>query len=355
MMACIRTRWILPLFALGGCVTPKDVGQTPDTDVEQPDSTSGEPGSEVTGNPGGLQLCPDNPGMCADVDGNFCGDDAGGPISTFDADCCARPRCDGDGQCPDGRVCVVLGGWGGGASSSMSCVPEGGACSCGATADGDPDAAVCVPAELAPPAPAPEQCSTGSTGTALTVSPDEPTMVGTASCTVTALVGTAIDLQCEGDFAGPVTLGVATGAPSFAIRVDDVVGVTLSNKADGGPTQWYVVVEDSFGERVIVAGNGEDLTPDGSTPPWPTNVSTVELIAIGCPVSECGDFGLVLRASQDGDQAIDVAPGQSKTVVGKFGGYPPILSVFEARLGAGECDRPTARWVGYSMVIPGIF
>ena len=355
MMIGIRMRWIFPLFALAGCVTSKDVGQTPDTDDEPTDSATGDSSSELTGNPGGVQLCPDNPGMCADVDGNFCGDDAGGPISEFDADCCLRPRCDGDGQCPDGRVCVVLGSWGTGAASWTECAPEGDACSCGATADGDPDAAVCVPAELAPLAPAPEQCNTESTGTALTVTPDEPTMVGTASCTVTGLVETVIDLQCEGEFSGPVTLGIATGAPSLAITVDEVVTVTLLNKTEGGPTQWYVVVENGTGERVIVAGDGEDLTPDGSTPPWPTNVDTVELMAIGCPVSACGEYGVVLRASQGDGSFVDVAPGQTSGVPGKFGGSTPQLSVFEARRSDGECDQPTARWIGYSMVVPGFF
>jgi hypothetical protein len=350
---------MLCAVALGGCVTPKDVGQTPDTDDsatdsanDTEDSVTATAGSDVTGNPGGVQLCPDNPGMCADVDGNFCGDDAGGPLSEFDEDCCVRPRCDGDGQCPDGRVCVVLAGWGAGAASSMECVPEDDACSCGATADGDRDAAVCVPAEIAPPVAAPEQCTTASTGTALTVTPDDPAMVGTASCTVTGLVDTVIDLQCDGDFSGPVTLGIGTGAPGIGVTVDDVVDVTLSNKADGGPTQWYVVVRSASGERVVVAGNGEDLSADGSTPPWPTNVGTVELMAIGCPVAECGEYGLVLRASQGGDGSFaDVAPGQTKVVPGKFGGSSPQLSVFEARRNASECDRPTAQWVSYAMVI----
>lgn len=344
------------MVGLVGCVSPKAVGQTPDTEGE-PTASSGEDTGDPTGDPSGdsgsLLLCPDNPGMCADVDRNFCGDDAGGPASEFDADCCLRPRCDVDGECPDGRVCVVMAGWGKGAASSTECVPDGDVCGCGGTADGDPDAAVCVLVEDAAPAPLPGQCTTESTGDALAVTPDDPAMVGTASCVVTQLVDATIDLDCTaGDFTGAITLAIGTGAPSLALAVDDVVDVTLANLVLGDIREWTVVITDAAGERVVVAGDAEDLTFDGSTPLLPSGVDGIELVPIGCPVAECGEYGQVLRASQ-GEQSIDVAPGQSAAVPGEFVGAAPVLSVFEARQNGSECDRPTGQWVGYSLVVPG--
>ena len=355
----VGTRFLLVvtgMVGMGGCVSPKAVGQTPDTEGD-PTASSGEdtddPTAESTGDPGTLLMCPDNPGMCADVDGNFCGDGAGGPADEFDADCCLRPRCDLDGECPDGRVCVVMKGWGEGAASSTECVPDGDVCGCGGTADGDPNAAVCVLVEDAGPAPLPGQCTTESMGDALTVTPDDSAMVGTASCVVTQVVDTTIDLDCAaGEFTGALTLGIGTGAPSLALAVDDAVDVTLANDTLGDIREWTVVIADAAGERVVVAGDGQGLSLDGSTPPWPTGVDAVEIAAIGCPVSACGDYGAVLRASQ-GEQQVDVAPGQSAAVPGEFGGAAPVLSVFEARRGDGECDRPTAQWFGYSMVVPG--
>jgi hypothetical protein len=342
---------------VGGCVSPKAIGQTPDTDGD-PTASSGDdtddPTAESIGEPGTIVMCPDQPGMCADVDGNFCDDGAGGPADEFDADCCVRPRCDLDGVCPDGRVCVVMKGWGEGAGSSTECVPDGDVCGCGGTADGDADAAVCVLVEDAPPEPLPGQCTTESTGDALAVTPDDPALIGTASCVVAQIVDTTIDLDCTaGDFTGAITLGIGTAAPSLALAVDDIVDVTLANRMFN-TREWTVAIANAAGERVVVAGDGQGLSLDGSTPPWPTGVDGVEIAAIGCPVSECGDYGAVLRARQ-GELSIDVAPGQSAAVPGAFDGAAPLLSVFEARRGGGgdECDPPSFGWVGYSMVVPG--
>lgn len=342
---------------MGGCVSPKAVGQTPDTEGD-PTASSGEDTVEPTGestggDPGPLLMCPDNPGMCADVDGNFCGDGAGGPADEFDADCCLRPRCDVDGECPDGRVCVVMAGWGKGAGSSTECVPDGDVCGCGGTADGDPDAAVCVLVEDAAPEPLPGQCTTESMGDALVVTPEDPAMVGTASCVVTQLVDATIDLDCTaGDFDGAITLAIGTGAPSLALAVDDVVDATLDNLVLGDIVERYLVITDAGGQRVVVVGDGQTVGIDGSAPPLPSGVDGIQLAPIGCPVAECGEYGQVLRASQ-GEQIIDVAPGQSAAVPGEFVGAAPVLSVFEARQNGSECDRPTGQWVGYSLVVPG--
>lgn len=345
--------WVVGMV---GCVSPKAVGQTPDTDGD-PTASSGEDTDDSTaesvGEPGMIVMCPDNPGMCADVDRNFCDDDAGGPVSEFDADCCLRPRCDFDGLCPDGRVCVVMAGWGTGAASSTECVPDGDVCGCGGTADGAQGAAVCVLVEDAPPEPLPGQCTTESTGAPITVTPDDPAMGGTASCVVTQLVETTIDLDCTaGDFTGAITLAIGTGAPSLALAVDDVVDVTLDNLVLGDIVERYLVITDAGGQRVVVVGDGETVGIDGSAPVLPSGVDGIELAPIGCPVAECGEYGQVLRASQ-GEQSIDVAPGQSAAVPGEFVGAAPVLSVFEARNNGSECDRPTMQWIGYSFVVPG--
>ncbi len=350
MMTLTRLTWV-GVLALGGCVTPKTVGQTPETESDAGSQGSSE-GTQESGDPGPGGQCSDNPGTCADVDGNFCGDSAGGPISEFDADCCVRPRCDFDGECDGDRVCVALGLWGSGASSSLWCTIEDDACVCGATADGAPDPRVCVRPEDAPVEP-PPQCRLEATGDAYTLDPIDAS--GSADCVVTGVAGTTFDLDCTGEITGALTIAVASGAASVRLVADEQVAVLVDSRATAEFVEQWLRITDADGEHVVVAARAQTLVAPDATPTWPTNVEGVALADLGCPAVECEAggsqwAGRLIRAGEG--EPLAVGPGESSDIPGEFGGSAPVLSVFEAHVGnCDPIDGPT-EWYAYTIVVP---
>jgi hypothetical protein len=337
----VRTRGLIPsFFLLAGCVTPKAIGQTPDTDTDTDTDLDGtQTSASASGNvdtTGGSLVCPDNPGMCADVDHNFCEQDPGGLESLFDADCCPRPRCDGGGPCPEGRVCIGVGPYGGGGPSSLFCeLDETSTCGCGATADGAHDVRVCIREEEVSQ-DAPSLCTLDEVGGAFTITDPLPQTVDAVwSCDVTAVSDNGFSLACSA--------GELTGTPSFAfgddvvlpLAVGDHVGVDFRSDDTGGRPQVWVRIDK--GGPTIVLGMGETLTYPGENPPWPAGVAPLEAVDAGCPQFECDGegpswSGRLLRAGSD-PFGVVVGPGEA-LVLDTGGDAPPaVLHVYEAHQG----------------------
>jgi hypothetical protein len=105
-MVRLQYVFILPVLALGACVTPsKSLGAGESTDGD--DTTASDPtpgtGEETTGDP----VCPPNPRFTctAPYEGTFgpCGGEA------FDENCCLPLVCDDDDDCADGETCQSWG------------------------------------------------------------------------------------------------------------------------------------------------------------------------------------------------------------------------------------------------------
>lgn len=328
---------ISTLFLLAGCVTPKAIGDTPDTDTDAEVTASS---SDDSGDPTGEPLqCPDNPGMCADIDHNFCEEDPGGPASLFDADCCPRPRCDGGTACDDGRVCIGVGLYGGGGPSWLECVPdEDGACGCGATLDGATDVRVCIPVESLPATP-PLLCTTEEIGTGFRLEPAAATTDGVSTCMVLAVGARTLSLDCEGGFNGIPSFTFADDVDGLPFSVGDGVELTVRSDDTPGRPQLWVRIAPEGSEPIVVLGMGETIVPPGESPPWPEGVAALESLDAGCPTFACGGQGptwsgrLIRVGSILG--AVAVGPGQALMVTFDDGVPPAVLHVYEAH--AGNC------------------
>jgi hypothetical protein len=347
------------LLLLAACVTPKAIGQTPDTDSDTDvdptevgsASSSGDDSGDPTGEP---IMCPDNPGMCADVDHNFCEQDPGGLDSLFDDDCCPRPRCDGGGSCPDGRVCIGVGPYGGGGPSSLFCgLDETNACGCGATADGAVDVRVCVP-EQDVTQDVPSLCTLEEVVPAFTITDPLPETVDALwTCDVTAADADGFSLAC--------TAGELIGAPSFAfaddvelpLAVDDEVVVDFRSDDSGGRPQVWVRIDGENGPQIVL-GMGETLTYPSENPPWPAGVAPLEAVDAGCPTFACDGegpswTGRLLRAGSD-DYSVVVGPGEALVLDTAPESPGAVLHVYEAHVGNCGVHAGQPAFYSYALI-----
>jgi hypothetical protein len=320
------------------CVTGKAVGDLEDTDGSGTADDGGESGGDTepdpsagdTGVPG---LCLEEPFECTS-DG-FCQGDACGVTDHWDENGCPRPSCGASNECPAGLSCFHFADWNLDSSSGWGCELFDGECQCGETADGNADVSHCVPPEIMPPPV--ERCVPASPGGgAFSIDPPLGDTGGTAQCTVLAV--DPLQLECTGDFTGTFTITLASSA-AHNLAVDQAVTLEFHAQAQvEWLDQWLRILSDDGATVSVVAVQASALLPSDATDPfWPTNVE-LEVGDIGCIGYFCGEggqtvIGRSIRVGQ-GDEAIDVAGGESADVPGKFGGELPVITVHEARDGA---------------------
>ncbi|MEM7155371.1 MAG: hypothetical protein AAF799_21155 [Myxococcota bacterium] len=344
------------------CIAPVTIGGNPvdsdsdsdsGVDTDDPVLTTGEPPAETEDVP--ANACPDSPEDYACTVPTTCNGFCGGMGSEYDADGCLRSRCSIDDDCADGRTCVRLGDWGGGAPSSTFCEMSEGECVCGGTADGNVDIRVCIPDEEIPEFD-PAVCSELGSGASFSWVVGEVT-AGESTCTVLA-VGDMLDMACTGAIEGDVTLALAAGIDLFA--VDDVIALDYRVDTPGKWTdQWVKLQVDGKIGAQVVAAQTSNLAPSGESAGWLTDGSyELSLAEATCPYTACdgviSDFGLrpiALRAGQ-GENFEDFWPGEAGPVPGKFGGVSPDISVLEMREGSCFLDQPP-QWLSFVIVREG--
>ena len=356
-----RTSLLLVSMGATACIAPVTIGGNPvesdsdsdsDGDTDDPVLTTGDETEDTGDVP--ANACPDSPEEYACTVPTTCNGFCGGIQSEYDADGCLRSRCQTDDECADGRTCVRLGDWGGGAPSSTFCEMSEGECVSGGTADGNADIRVCIPDEEIPEFD-PLLCSELGSGESFTFVAGAP-QAGVSSCTVLA-TGAALEMMCTGAIEGGVTLELADGIELFSV---DVVSLDYRVDTPGKWTDRWVKLEiDGELGPLVIAAQGSNLAPMGEDSSWLTDGAyELSLAPANCPFTACdgviSDFGLrprALRAGQ-GETFTDFWPGSAGPVPGKFGGFSPELTVLEMRDGSCLLDQ-SPQWLSFVVVREG--
>ncbi|MCA9708308.1 MAG: hypothetical protein KDK70_20825 [Myxococcales bacterium] len=325
-------------------MTPAIIGGNPgDTDPGDTD----EPG----------QVCPDSPPEFACSVPTACNGFCGGVQSEFDADGCLRARCTTDEDCPGDRVCVRLGDWGSGASSTTTCEMFDGTCECGGTLDGSVNVRVCMPPEEVPPV---DVLRCEDFGSGVVFSWEAGTIgSGASTCTVTGL-GDTIDLECTGAIAGPASLAVNLVHDPL-LEVDEVVGVETLEIDDGtGPQRWVKITSPVAPFERLAAVDASELFPPGETVDWwGTGLFAMEPVEIGCPYIACNgpSEGYGQRPGgirvESNSVIEDLEPGESAQLPSDgTGADDPTPSVHVQRVVDGACNESVEppHWYSLSIV-----
>lgn len=327
-----------------GCVEPTPIGGTPN-DSDGSDSDSGDPpsGDSSGGLPPPAAECPDSPPEYMCEGGYDCSfGPCGGVTSVFDADGCMRAGCQGPDDCPDGRQCVRLGDWGGAPPSSTFCETVDGECSCGATADGNPDVRVCVPDEEVPEFDA-EACENIGEGRAfvwISSPPDD----GALDCTFDGASGDQLEMTCPAAVGGSITLNVE-GASRANIRPGAALVVEYSTrKTAASLDEWLRITHEGGWPEILSAAHASELLPPGAAADWWGTNFAIETVPMVCPFAACegsplsiGQRPAGIRAgntnSDDPSFYVDVFAGEFAAIPGKYGGWTPYLTVVSGREG----------------------
>lgn len=343
---------LLALSVAPACVESTPIGGNPvDTEGDETDSDVSDtefPTAECVDSP---------PEFACTVPFSECNAECGGPASVFDSNGCLRQTCQDTSECPAGRECVRTGDWGGGPPSSTFCEMFDGECSCGSTADGNPDVRVCVPSEDIPVVD-PVVCDNYGSGNGFEWTAGTP-VAGLSTCTVMGVPAPEIQLDCTGAMTGTASLSIA-GLMTLDLQGGEVLTIEYIVEDNGSwQNEWLDVTNDANALQSARAAQTSELLPSGAAADfWGVNFA-LEAVPSECPFVACDggstfDLGTRPAAIRAGgpDFFEDFRPGQSGDIPGKFGGISPRLFLRQAV--EGGCPSPDAgappQWYALSVV-----